>query len=72
MAAWKDQCVTSSENEASKGGQHVGVTRSIIKVVHTPTGLTAICGYERSQHRCRTVCFDMIEYGLTSMGWSTE
>lgn len=72
MTAWKDQCVVSAENDSAKGGQHVGVTRFTIRVIHSPTGLTAICGSERSQHRSRKVCFDMIEYGLISMGWSTE
>lgn len=72
MTAWKDQCTTEAINPSAKGGQHVGVTRYIIKVTHTPTGLVAQCGYERSQHRSRQVCYDMIEYGLTSIGWSTE
>ena len=72
MAAWKEQCVVTSDRHGNVGGQQVGMTRYTVKVVHAPTGITALCGYERSQLRCRNVCFDMIEYGLVSMGWSTE
>ena len=55
--------------EASKrdppGGQHVG-TETGVKITHLPTGLTAECKTERSQHRNRSVAMDMILGGLTS------
>lgn len=60
---------TTCENPSSKGGQHVGVTRYVITVEHIPTGLKASCGYERSQHKSRQVCYDMIEMGLATIGW---
>lgn len=47
------------------GGQHVG-SESGIKVTHLPTGLTAICRTERSQHRNRSIALDMLLGGLTS------
>lgn len=47
------------------GGQHVG-TEQGVKVTHLPTGLTAECKNERSQHRNRQVAIDMILGGLTS------
>lgn len=48
------------------GGQHVGLTPSGVKIVHLPTGLTAICDMERSQHRNKEIAMDMILGGLTS------
>jgi len=47
------------------GGQHAGV-RSGVKITHIPTGLTAICETERSQHRNKQIAMDMILGGLTS------
>ncbi len=47
------------------GGQHVG-TPTGVKITHLPTGLTAQCRTERSQHRNRSIAMDMILGGLTS------
>lgn len=51
-----------------KGGQHVGIATSV-KVTHEPTGLFAVCGYERSQHRNKRIAQAMVEYGLAELGW---
>jgi peptide chain release factor 2 len=48
------------------GGQHVGGGPSGVKIVHTPSGLTAICDTDRSAHRNRNIAMDMILGGLTS------
>ena len=47
------------------GGQHVG-TDPGVRVTHLPSGLTAECQTERSQHRNRQIALDMILGGLTS------
>jgi peptide chain release factor 2 len=52
--------------EQPKGGQHVGSGPRGVKIVHIPTGMTAMCDTERSQHRNRSVAMHMIEGGLTS------
>ena len=62
--AHKTDCVVSLVKTPDEGGQTVGV-----RVMHTPTGLVAECGYERSQHRNREVAFLMIERGLVAMNW---
>jgi len=50
----------------SRGGQHVGTPHSKIRVTHIPSGLVAECDSDRSQHRNRQICLDMILSGLTS------
>jgi protein subunit release factor A len=53
----------------ARGGQHVGVTVYPIKVTHLPTGIFAVCGSERSQHKNRSIAMAMVQYGLAEMGW---
>lgn len=48
-----------------KGGQHVTLTRSGVKITHIPTGTIAIVEHCRSQHNCRTVAMNMILCALT-------
>lgn len=52
-------------DDRGRGGQHVG-TPSGVRVIHLPSGLTAECKTERSQHRNRQIALDMILGGLTS------
>lgn len=52
-----------------QGGQQVTITQNTIKVLHKPTGIHAVSGYERSQHKNRTLAAAMVEYGLAHMGW---
>lgn len=47
------------------GGQHVG-TENGIRITHLPTGLTAECKTERSQHRNKAIAMDMLLGGLKS------
>lgn len=52
------------------GGQQVGMRPVDVKVTHIPTGIYAVSGYERSQHKNRTVAMRMVEYGLAELGFS--
>lgn len=47
-----------------KGGQHVGVISTGIKITHIPSGLIAICNAARSQLKNRDIALNMIEVGL--------
>jgi len=47
------------------GGQIVGIGSTGVKVTHLPTGMTATCDFERSQHRNKQLAVAMIEGGLT-------
>jgi protein subunit release factor A len=48
-----------------RGGQHVGVDPTDIKVTHIPTGITATVGWDRSQVRNRNIALRMIESAIT-------
>lgn len=47
------------------GGQHAGMPPMGVKIVHLPTGLTAMCCSNRSQYKNRIVALHMIESALT-------
>lgn len=63
-----DDFEVSIINNRPVGGQQVGTHICPIKVLHKPTGIYAVCDYERSQHRNRTIAMQMVEYGLAEMG----
>lgn len=54
------------------GGQVVGVPNNQIKVTHIPSGITAICGDMRSQHKNRTVAIEMVEWGVSAAGYKYD
>ena len=73
MKDWRDDCKTEAiwpetGTTKSPGGQHVGGGPNMIRVTHTPTNTVAQFGEQRSQHKNRTVCYEMIEWALLAAG----
>lgn len=53
--------------DPTPGGQRVGTTPWVMRVTHTPSGLSVEIAHtvERSQHRARQIAISMLEGGLT-------
>jgi ribosome-associated protein len=60
-------CEVQTFRAGGKGGQHQNKTESGVRLVHRPTGITAVCRDERSQYLNKIRCCKILECKLSKL-----
>jgi ribosome-associated protein len=65
-------CDVQTFRAGGRGGQHQNKTESGVRVVHRPTGITAVYRRERSQHLNKLRCCEILEWKLAKLRAKTQ
>jgi protein subunit release factor B len=63
------ECEVQTFRSSGAGGQHVNVTNSAVRVIHTPTGIVTTCQKERSQLLNKKECLNKIRERVEKLNY---
>lgn len=63
------QCHVMTFRASGKGGQHVNVTDSAVRLKHLPSGIVVTCQKERSQYLNKKTCLLKLREKVTKLNY---
>jgi len=63
------ECRVDTYRSSGKGGQHVNVTDSAVRLTHIPSGLVVTCQKERSQYLNKRHCLEKLREKVKKLNY---
>ena len=63
------ECEVETFRSSGPGGQHVNKTESAVRLRHVPSGIVVSSQQERSQHRNKALCLQMLRRKVAQLNY---
>ena len=64
------ECRVNTYRASGKGGQHINVTDSAVRLTHIPTGIVVTCQKERSQYLNKRECLAKLRAKVRKLNYT--